>query len=297
VITRSVDNQQFAVYTHASGVVIEKVAAHSFTGDSSVNRAVNVQEGSAAVQDCDLRGAVVVREGAELLLQKCTVRDCATAAAFVQGTAVVQDYIIQNGEHNGIEVRLTGELTVTGTTIRRCLNGLFVNGKATIGKGCSITASVKSGVFAWKSEGGLGAVTVEGDADLVCSGNNTSDHEWHGDCVSVQGRGWQAAGRGAAAAGRHDHGRRRGEDHAPSVNRISALQPAHPEPAVAPLLRRVLVVPVDVVAVRPEEQRLHGIRRQRHRVQAVRSRFHLRQLLAVVLGVGDEAPGRALPAP
>jgi len=35
-------------------------------------------------------------------------------------------------------------------------------------------------VFAWKDDGGPDKVTVE-VADLVCEGNNTSNHEGHAD--------------------------------------------------------------------------------------------------------------------
>ena len=70
---------------------------------------------------------------------------------------------------HGIQVRPTGEATVSGTTIRRCQMGLFVMGKATIGK-CSITACTESGVYAWKAEGGPGETTVE--EGVVCEGNN-----------------------------------------------------------------------------------------------------------------------------
>jgi len=89
---------------------------------------------------------VVVREGAELLLQKCTIHDNSTNAVFVDGIAVIQKCIMQDYQFSGIEVESTGEVTVSGTT-RRCRNGLLVEGKTTVSR--SITACVESGVFAW----------------------------------------------------------------------------------------------------------------------------------------------------
>ena len=143
------------------------------------------------MKDCDINGQVVVGEGAKLLLQKCTVRNCLSCAVGVHGTADIQNCIIEDGPGNGILVKPTGEITVTGTTMRRCKTGLFVLGKATIGKAtirsCSITGCTQSGAFAWKTESGPGEVTAEEGADLVCSGNNTSDHEWHGDFVAAEG--------------------------------------------------------------------------------------------------------------
>jgi len=85
-----------------------------------------------------------------------------------------------------MQLMLTGQATVTGTTIRRCIAGLLAEGKATIGKGCSITACTHSGVIALEGRGGAGRVTVEG-ADVVCTGSNTSNHEDHGDYVAAYG--------------------------------------------------------------------------------------------------------------
>ena len=73
-----------------------------------LREAMNVVKGSATVKDCDLRGQVKVAEGAEPLLQKCTVYDCAEAAVSVEGTAVIQDCIIQDNKHNGNQVVPTG---------------------------------------------------------------------------------------------------------------------------------------------------------------------------------------------
>ena len=69
-ITRSV-NREFLVEVRAEFVVIEKVAI--LPGEGSDCGAVAVDTGSAAAKDCDLRGQVKSKEGAELLLQKCTI--------------------------------------------------------------------------------------------------------------------------------------------------------------------------------------------------------------------------------
>jgi len=81
-------------------------------------------------------------------------------------------------------VRPTGEATVSGTTIRRCQMGLFVMGKATIGK-CSITACTESGVYAWKAEGGPGETTVE--EGVVCEGNSTGNTPNEGNFFARDG--------------------------------------------------------------------------------------------------------------
>ena len=88
---------------------------------------------------------------------------------------------------HGIEVSRTGEATVTGTTIRRCQSGLLMNCKATVGKGCSISACVYAGIDAWKNDGGPGEVTVEEDVDRVCEGNNTCNSEDHGNYLVAGG--------------------------------------------------------------------------------------------------------------
>ena len=111
---------------------------------------------------------------------------------WAEGTANVQDCVIQDDQIQdipglGIQVMPRGEATVTSTTIRRCTAGLFVEGKAIIGKGCSITACTESRVTAWKTEDGPGEVTVEEGADLVCEGNDTSNQAWHGNYVSEDG--------------------------------------------------------------------------------------------------------------
>ena len=126
------------MHTWAEGVVIEKVAIRP--GGGSDCNALAVAKDSATVKDCDLGGQVDVEEGAKRVLQKCTIHDCTSVALHAEGTAVVQDCIIQDnqGRPNGIQVDPTGELTVTGTTIRRCESGLVVRGKATVGKSCSL---------------------------------------------------------------------------------------------------------------------------------------------------------------
>ena len=93
VLTRAGDNE-YVVYTEAEGVVIEKVSIRRAEG--SYSGAVSVDEDSATVKDCDLRGTVIAEEGAKLLLQKCTVHDVAETAADVEGTAVIQDCILQD---------------------------------------------------------------------------------------------------------------------------------------------------------------------------------------------------------
>jgi len=72
---------------------------------------------------------------------------------------------------------------------RRCKNGLFVLSKAAIGKGCSISACVESGIFVeiLQDESGPGEVTVEQDAGLVCEGNNTGNDPTEGDFMSSFG--------------------------------------------------------------------------------------------------------------
>jgi len=183
VITRAV-NAEYVVHTQA-GVAIEKVAVHSFT---ETNSTVTVQQGSATVKDCGLLGQVRVSEDAELLLQECTAHNSTTSAVSVNGIAVIQDCILQDSPvAYGIDVKPSGEVTITGTTIRGCDIGLLVNGKATIGKGCSIIDCVQSGVFAWKADGGPGEVTVEEDAGLVCEGNNTGNHPQEGEFVASFG--------------------------------------------------------------------------------------------------------------
>jgi len=107
---------------------------------------------------------------------------------FVEGIVDVQDCIIQDcAEAIGIFVQPIGEVTVTGTTIRRCETGVHVHGKATVGKGCNVTGCTWSGVYAWKHDVGPGEVTVEEDAELVCEGDNTNNAPYHGDYVAVQG--------------------------------------------------------------------------------------------------------------
>ena len=99
----------------------------------------------------------------------------AAAAVVVLGSVVFQDCILQdNLQAHGIHVMPTGELTVTGTTIRRCSMGLLVMSKAVLGKSCSITACAMSGGFAMKHGDGPAEVTVESGADVVCEGNSTS---------------------------------------------------------------------------------------------------------------------------
>ena len=170
LITRAVENE-FVVQTDAEGVVIEKVAIRPAEGCDC--GCVSVSEGSATVKDCDLRGQANVNEGAELLLQTCTVHDCATAALVVDGIAVSQDCILQD--------------CPAGTTVRRCMAGLMVKGKAMIGQGCSISACIRSGVYAWMVHGGPGEVTVEEGVGLVCEGNNTNNEEGLGNFVSADG--------------------------------------------------------------------------------------------------------------
>ena len=186
MITRAVSDK-YAVDTEAEGVVIEKVAIRPI--QDSDPGAVSADGGSLTVKDCDVRGQANVEKGAKLLLQKCTIRDCTEVAVSVEGIVVVQDCIIQDSpETFGIQVEPTGEVTVTGTTIRQCEVGLFVGDKATIGKGCSIAACTLSGVYAFKKqvEGYFGEVTVEDDAELVCEGNSTSNAASQGDFLSVR---------------------------------------------------------------------------------------------------------------
>ena len=130
VLTRAGDDE-YVVYTEAEGVVIEKVSIRRAEG--SYSGAVSVDEDSATVKDCDLRGTVIAEEGAKLLLQKCTVHDCTAPAVVVDGIAVIQDSIVQDSPGAGILVHEPfGGATITGTTVRRCQTGLFVTTKATI---------------------------------------------------------------------------------------------------------------------------------------------------------------------
>jgi len=104
-----------------------------------------------------------------------------------EGAVVVQDCILQDNQSHGIHVRPTGEVTVTGTTIRRCYrHGMFVEGTASIGKGCSVTACARSGVYAEPSEeaSSTGAVAAEERAEVVCKGNNTSTGPTYGNWTS-----------------------------------------------------------------------------------------------------------------
>ena len=61
-------------------------------------------------------------------------------------------------------------------------------GKASVGKGCSVTACSLGGIYAWtqQSQSYLGQVTVEDGANLLCEGNNTSNDPDYGDFVSVR---------------------------------------------------------------------------------------------------------------
>ena len=109
-----------------------------------------------------------------------------------EGTVVIQNSIIQDlqsQEGQGIQVEVTGEVAATGTTIRRFCNGLFVWGKATLGKGCSITGCPESGINAWKQGGDPypAVVTVEEGAGLVCEVNNPSSNRREGDYLARDG--------------------------------------------------------------------------------------------------------------
>ena len=181
LITHTVAEEE-AIHTVAPDVVIEKVAVHRITEG---NGAVQVDQCSLTLKDCDLRGQVSSLEGAKMLLQNCTFQRCHWPAVVVHGNAVIQDCVIQDCPGaTGIQVEPAGEVAVMGTTIRRCQDGLFVTGKATIGNS-SITACTQSGVFAWKTGGGPGVVTVEGG--LICEGNNSSNDENEGDYVTDEG--------------------------------------------------------------------------------------------------------------
>jgi len=150
VITRVVD-RLYAVATMAEGAVIEQASVRSSTED---NRAVGVEHGALTVTGCDLRGSVRVHEGTELLLEDSVVHDCSTNAVLVMGTATIQGCIIQDGQRGGIQVQRTGEATLTGTTVRRCSVGVGVQGRATLGEGCRITANVDIGIIAGDGGGG-----------------------------------------------------------------------------------------------------------------------------------------------
>jgi len=86
------------------------------------------------VKDYDLRDQVRVAEGVKLQLQNCTIHDYTTPAVHVDGKTVIQDCIIQNNRGHGVLVEPTGEITVTGTILCRCMMGLFVKGKTALGK-------------------------------------------------------------------------------------------------------------------------------------------------------------------
>jgi len=138
------------------------------------------------VKDRDLGGHLCVGEGAELVLQRCTVRETSgRTAVAVFCAAVVQDCIIQDcPEAYGIQV--DGVATITSTTTRRCMYGIDVTGKATIVSGCSITDCTRSGIVAFKDEEGPGEANVAG-ADLVCKGHNAANDELEGNFVCMQG--------------------------------------------------------------------------------------------------------------
>ena len=123
---------------------------------------------------CDLRGAVMVVEDATLVRKNSVVHDCREFAVLVAGTANIQDSILQDCPTNsGIQVDPTGEVTIAGTTVRRCDTGLVVTGKATARAGCRITGNAEGGTVASKYDGGPGEVTVE--AGAVCEGNGDKD--------------------------------------------------------------------------------------------------------------------------
>ena len=90
----------------------------------------------------------------------------------VGGIAVIQDCILQNApEDLGVLVKdATGKVTVTGTTIRRCLDGMIVQGEATIGKGCSITDCCESGIYAVVSHNSFLTVPSAGLLDTFTGG-------------------------------------------------------------------------------------------------------------------------------
>ena len=81
----------------------------------------------------------------------------------------------------------TGEATVTGTTVRRYMIGMAVQGKAE-GKseGCRITTNTRGGIMAIKTEEGPGELTVE--AGAVCEGNTTNNNPVGGDFMSPGAR-------------------------------------------------------------------------------------------------------------
>jgi len=178
----------------------------------------------AVVEGCDFRGQVHVAEGAVVLIKGSKIHGAGRrladeygtlddGALVVHGIAAIEDCVVEDGHAHGIQVNHnllkhgqpnpTGEVTITGTTIRRCEGaGLAVKGRATVGKRCSITDNTLSGIYAWdeimvagNGEGGPGEVTVEEGADLVCEGNNTSKSpaphgSWTGD---IDEAAWEAA--------------------------------------------------------------------------------------------------------
>jgi len=165
VIRRDVDDG-FAVETFSEGVVIEQVSVRSLAESNMA-----VLEGSATVAFCDVRGSVLVDEGAKMLLKNSVVHGCSRSAVYARGTATIQGCTVLDNQMFGIHVK--GEATVTGTTVRRCGDSVVVVGKATLGEGCQITDNTSAGIVAWKDEGSPAEVTVE--AGVVCEGNNSND--------------------------------------------------------------------------------------------------------------------------
>jgi len=173
----------------------------AITRSGSTAFAVRVMAEDVVIEHMQLQN-VHVAEGAKLRLQNCTVQgDSAVedhgSAVSVEGTAIIQGCIIQDGQQGaGINVTASGVATVAGTTVRRKGHGVAVLGKATIGACCSITACTYSGLIAFQHEDGPGEVTVAG-ADLVCdnadpfrvgiSAMEFPRSEFIGNFVSMQG--------------------------------------------------------------------------------------------------------------
>ena len=104
VFTR--DGHDYVVRTEAEDVVVEQVSVRG-SAENDVH-AMGVMVGSATVTGCDLRGMVLVMQGAKLLLNDSFVHNCNQSAVTVGGTATIRGCTIQDAGNGGIWVRHPG---------------------------------------------------------------------------------------------------------------------------------------------------------------------------------------------
>ena len=150
-----------------------------FTGDvPRKSRSVVVNSGAQlTVENCDLRGQVLAKEGAELRLKTSRVHESGKCGLLLSGTTHIKDCVVEGSLKHGIAVTATGQVTVSGTKVTsNSQNGVQVEGDGAI-KDSSITLNGWNGVAAWQRAEILRSkgICIIGD-NVECSGNILADY-------------------------------------------------------------------------------------------------------------------------